>query len=61
MIGVTKSKRKVIKSEIETTVDSFLWRLANRRHSVGIALAILTGAFFLGAVTTVFVMGSNFP
>ena len=49
MIGTTKAKR--IKPQVESSVDSFLWRLANRRYSGIIVLAILAGAFLAGMLT----------
>ena len=52
MLGTTKAKRKpVVKPQIERSVESLLWRIANRRDSHVIVGAILAGTFLLGMLT----------
>ena len=51
MLGITKAKRKVVKPQIERSVESLLWRIANRRNSYIIVGAILAGTFLLGMIT----------
>lgn len=50
MVGISKAKRRV-KPQTETSMDSYLWRLANRRDSCVIVLVILAGTFFAGMIT----------
>ena len=50
MLGTTKAKRKpVVKPQIERSVESLLWRIANQRYSRVIVGAILSGAILVGA------------
>jgi hypothetical protein len=52
MDGTTRAKRKpVIKPEVEKTLDSFLWRLANRSNSSVIVFGIMAASFLAGAIT----------
>jgi hypothetical protein len=51
-----KAKRVSNKTKTEAAFDSFLWRLANRQHSVLIALSYLAGSFALGVLVASWVM-----
>jgi hypothetical protein len=45
------TKRKNNKTKTEVVVDSFLWRLANKRHSASIMIAILVVTYLAGILT----------
>jgi hypothetical protein len=47
-----KAKRVSTKTKTEAAFDSFLWRLANRQHSVSIAISYLSVSFALGALVS---------
>ena len=49
------TKRKNSKTRTEVVVDSFLWRVANKRHSVVIAATILVGTYLLGILTALWI------
>ncbi|CAB4172719.1 hypothetical protein UFOVP1470_29 [uncultured Caudovirales phage] len=49
-------KRVSNKTKTEVVVDSFLWRLANRKNSVLIIAAILASTFGLGVIVASWVM-----
>ena len=52
MLGTTKAKRKpVVKPQVERSVESLLWRIANRRDSYVIVGVILAGTFLMGMIT----------
>ena len=52
MLGTTKARRKpIVKPQIERSVESLLWRIANRHDSHIIIGAILAGTFLLGMLT----------